>query len=320
MLTANRKIQSVISIILVVSLGILSTATPGLVLRVMFLFCGAGEIILCFYGEFIKNRLMHIILICVNGFVLAVIFLWSVISAGSLTEYGTRVQTFFQPKILDSAIDEVYQGVNSETIYIEQEISAADEMIGQILDELEHSSGALREYLFLSSRYDPKEVEEIAKIIRGELEEDEKEGSPDFKEIKTDKHVVEIFYKIRISRQLYQYINCIKALESVGINCKEMSIDEYTLMRWDTEVLFAIYSMRQELLDDVAQGVVYDETQYFYYREYKVKLDQYSDTFDYGNWRKKFQPDSAENIVSELDKQIMDFYQKLHMNFQKEID
>lgn len=319
MQTANKNIQSSVPVILMGCLGILSTATPGLALKLLFLFCGAGEIVLCFYGELIKSKRMHKILICANGSVFSIIFLWSVISAGSLAAYGARVQTFFQPEILDGAVEEVYQEVNSETVYIEQEISASVTMVGQILDELEHSTGDLKEYLFLSSRYDPKEVEKIATVIRDELEKDAKDEDPSFKEIKTNEHIVELFYKMKICRQLCQYINCIKALESVGIDCKAMSIDEYTLMRWDTEILFAIYSMRLERLNDVAQGVVYDEIQKFYYRDYKIKLDQYSDSFDYGNWHKLFDPDSAENIVSYLDDQIMEFYQKFYMNFQKEI-
>lgn len=318
MQTANKNIRYSVPVILMGCLGILSTATPGLALKVLFLFCGAGEIVLCFYGELIENKRMHKILICTNGIVFFIIFLWSIISAGSLAAYGARVQTFFQPEILDSVVDEVYQEVNDETVYIEQEISASVTMVGQILDELEHSSGALKEYLFRSSRYDPKEVEKIAIVIRDELEKDAEKEKPSFMEIKKDEHLVEKFYKMRICRQLCQYINCIKALESVGIDCKAMSIDEYTLMRWDTEILFATYSMRLERLNDAAQGVVYDEEQKYYYRDYKVKLDQYSDTFDYGDWHKSFNPDSAQNIVSHLDNQIMEFYQKFYMNFQKE--
>jgi len=44
-------------------------------------------------------------------------------------------------------------------------------------------------------------------------------------------------------------------------------------------------------------------------------LDQYSGLCNYGNWRRSFEPDSAENIALKLNNDFMIFYQKLHMNF-----
>lgn len=316
----TKVIFSVLSVLFVVLVGILSSAISNPVLKVLFLICGSSVVILCFCGDLMQSERMRRFFLGITGAVFVIILLWSVVSAGSLSAYGKKLQFFFQEDADDSAAAEIYQEVSGETAEMEREISNVDETISGFLHDLQHFSKGLEEQQFFSSRYDPKEVERIASVIRTKLGEDEEDSSPSFQDVRTNSQTVELFYKMRIVEEQCQYINCIKALESVGVNCKDMSIDEYTLMVWDTESLFAIYSMRQSVLEDALQGVIYEENKHLYYKDFKIKLDEYSDTFDYKNWYKDPQSDSSEYIVEWLDGKIMNFYQKFHMNFQKKVN
>lgn len=317
MQTTTKNFQSILPILFVIPIGILSTATPNFVLQLMFLTCGVCGVILFFCKDLIKDEKKRRIFLYLTGIVFSAILLWSILSVGSLTAYGTKVQSFFQRKATDNSLDTIYQEMSEERLSMAREISGADKTIIQIIEELEQSSTTLAEYQFLFSKYDPEEVERLATDFRKKLDEDAEQETSYFSNIKTNIQTLELFYKMRCSCDVYHYYNCIKALESIGINCEKMSIDEYDLMLWDVEYLFTIYSIRQDRLEDAAQDVVYEEKQVFYYQDFKIYADEHSDTFDYKNWNRWFDVQSAKELVQSLDDEIMTYYKKFHMNFQK---
>lgn len=48
-------------------------------------------------------------------------------------------------------------------------------------------------------------------------------------------------------------------------------------------------------------------------------MSEYSDTFDYGEWRQYYPNYTADEILSSMDKAILRFYKKLNLNFNTQI-
>lgn len=320
MMRLNKDAKSVISVLLVIILVIFSTASPDAVLKLLFLSFGTVWIVLSFCEDLMHDEKRQKLLSRTAGAVFAVLFIWSVISAGSLSAYERRLRTFFQTTPVDAADKasaEVYEEAGAGFRQIEEGILSADEQISQLAKDLQRYSETAEEQQFFADKYDPAEVEKIIGVIRKDLEEDAENESPSFSDIRTDAHTVEIYYKMRLGDQAFYYANLIRALGSVGIDCETMSIDEYELMTWDVERLFAEYDMRQSRLSDAVQGKSYEEAQRLYYRDHQINSNEYSDTTDYEDWRKQYgAPISGEDIVRRLDDDIMKYYKKLHMNFQ----
>ena len=318
----NKDAKIIFSVLLVIVLVILSTASPNIFFKLLFLVFGSAWIILSFCEDMIHDAKRQKLLSRASGAVFAALFVWSVVYAGSFPAYGRELQSFFQAKpsesvSQDEAAAAVYEEAGSGFRQVEEWIQAADAQVSQIAKDLQHYSKVAEEQQFFASKYDPSEVEKIIGVIREKLEEDKKKESPSFADIQTNPHTVELFYKMRLGRELFHYVDLIRALESIGIDCEAMSIDEYKLMTWDTEYMFAVYSMRQSVLPDALQGKTYEEGPKLYYRDFRIKLNEYSDTTDYGNWCKEYEsPVSAEDIVQRLDTQFTDAYKKFHMNFQ----
>lgn len=320
MQTKPRDVQIVFPLLCESLIVFLSVAAPNMLFKILLIAFGTGGIILFCSKNIITDENKRRVVLIVDAAAFTAILIWSVAAAGSLSAYGEKLQNFFQDKAFKS-LEAVYEEVNGKDALMERKISEIDEKAAQIIGEIELSSAAMAEREFLSGRDDSKEVESAVNFIKKKLDEDAKDEDPSFTNIKTDVNVVELFYKMRVTRELYQYSNCIKAMESVGIDCKAMSIDEYTLMLWDAECLFTIFQMRQSVLEDAAQDVVYESQQLYYYQTFKLlHMNEYSDTFDYGNWRKWFDPQPAKKTAASLDSDIMRYYRKFCMNFSKDTD
>lgn len=319
MQTADKKyVQIIVSALVVILIGILAQGAPNVGSKLLLLVCGVGGVILYFCRDLLRNAVTRKVLLWIAGGLFAVTLIWSVISAGSPAAYGKKVMTFFVPDASEIMADMLYQDMSTESLQLEQTFNGLDSQLVQILEELELVSAIMEERQFLSRNDDMAEVEKISAIIRESLEEDAEKDNPSFADIKANVHSLELFYKMRLSLQICQYSSFIKALESVGVDCEAMAVDEYMLMLWDVEYFFSLYNMRQSLLDDVSQGVVYEEEKLFYYQEFRVsEQNEYSDVFDYGTWRYQYQPQSAEKISNALDKYFIDYYRKLNMNFRR---
>lgn len=189
--------------------------------------------------------------------------------------------------------------------------------LSEILNDVEAAEDILKERRFLAGKENPEEIERLAALIQKEMET---AGDEKFPHIKTDAHTLELFYKMRLSTDVHCYRNAIKALEAYGIDCKKWSVNEYTLAHWDTEMLFAKYPMRQSLLNDAALDITYEDTKSFQYSEFQIRQHQYTDIFDYGNWRWNYDSKSARKLAESLDEYIMKYYRKFSMNFSGSMD
>ena len=69
--------------------------------------------------------------------------------------------------------------------------------------------------------------------------------------------------------------------------------------------------MRKELEDEWAEEVYHE---WFNYEQYKVRTEEYSDTFDYGNWGWNIK-ESTNEAKNQVNKRMMAFYRKFKMNF-----
>ncbi len=56
----------------------------------------------------------------------------------------------------------------------------------------------------------------------------------------------------------------------------------------------------------------------FKYNDNRVNMAKYSDTFDYGNWRRNYAEYTAEEVDERLDDIIMAYYKKFIINFSVE--
>lgn len=319
MQTAEKKYaQTIFSAFAVILIGILAQAAPNLGSKLLLLVCGAGGVILYFCKDLIPNAPARKVLLWSAGTLFVVTLIWSVISAGSPAAYGKRVVAFFVPEAPEITTDMLYQDMGEENLQMERTLDGLDSQLVQMLGELELVSAAVEERQFLSRNDDMTEVEKISAIIQEKIKEDAERDNPSITSIKTDVHAVELLYKIHLAPELCHYSSFIKALEAAGVDCKSMSVDEYTLMQWDVEYFFSLYNMRRSLLDDVAQDVAYEENKVFRYRDFKVsEQNEYSDVCDYGAWQVWYSPRAAEKIANSLDKDFIKFYQKLNMNFRR---
>lgn len=87
---------------------------------------------------------------------------------------------------------------------------------------------------------------------------------------------------------------------------------------WDVEKLYIYYNIKQEnlktsWLDENAMGGSYP------YNDYKISMQKYSDTFDYGNWNATFKDYTVEKTDLLLDNYIMQYYKKFIINFSNEL-
>ena len=173
---------------------------------------------------------------------------------------------------------------------------------------------------FWKAKSDPAEIEKIFRIIDQQYQKTE----ASFTELKTDERSVELFYKIVLADKPYAYCNIISAMEAYGIDCEKFSIDERRLVVWDTEKLFACYSMLDSLGMDIAQDITYEgnaemdgkPVRQFMYNQYRIMdRNQYSDTLNYNNWNWYTSDLSAQKIGSKIDNRIMAYYKKFLLNF-----
>lgn len=322
MQAASKKYTQIIfSAAAVILIGILAQAAPGLGFRLLLLVCGAGGVILYFCRDLIPNSAVQRALLRTAGILFAAALIWSVVSAGSPVAYGKKVAAFFlpgAPEAPEASTDALYRDMSADSLRLKQTLDSLDVQLARMLDELGLASAAAEERQFLSGNDDAAEVEKIYAVIQKKLEEDAEKDNPSFTDIRNNAHSLELFYKIYLALELYRYGSFIKALEASGVDCKSMSIDEYTLMLWDVEYYFSLYNMRQSVLDDAAQGVAYEENKEFRYQEFKVsKQNEYSDVFNYGTWQRWYSPRSAQEVAGLLDKDLIQYYQKFNLNFRR---
>lgn len=291
-----KKHIYILALIIIVMLCLIFSRTmPSVWMEVVFTILCLIDIVLLIekgeYGRDLWTPLFVLLQISICGLVI-----WPILSADSFAEYKQELSYSLWP-------DKYNSEIVSELINIDSYMSETE-------DTVELLKAQIYEDMFWYGQNDPEEIKAIVEQITKECSD-----NPDsYPNIKLDADSVETLYKMKLSNMEYHYHNIVEAFEACGIKCKEMSIDEHTLMLWDTEILCNYYSMFKGMQEDAAEDITYEDNRNLYYNDFKVSLNEYSDTFDYKGW---FLPSSntARGVVDNLHNVIMSFYSKFATNF-----
>lgn len=285
---------------------ILAEAMPNLTIKLLFIVFVSVEIVLYFKYkniQSIKDKMpMYII-----GCIIVIMLLISIVDTDSFTGF-VQIKEFFSSEPSET-VDyiSIIEGQNDE---IDQKIKEVNDKMADSINAFKEVSNDFSRYGFLYAKENQQEIETILQ----KMIDINNENSDAFPNLKTNKHEIELFYKGKLTEEPYFYCNIIKAFEAYGINCKELSIDEYVLMLWDTQCLYIIYSMKKDLEDDLKSNTFFDERS-FDYNDYKINMNENSDTFDYEDWRYTYTNKTAKEISKEMSNIIINYYKKFSMNF-----
>lgn len=319
-----EKIQLIIVCIITVLVPTISDTRMNLALKSVFFLFVIIEIILYVKFGYKNNeqdgkeetkrqllaRIAQSVLACIicAMFVLAVLDVdINSILSGSRDKSLDSTSTSNDNSELDiqSGYDSTVSALNQEVLNIDGENTRTKEMLLQLTEVLDE------ERTYFACKEDE---EEISKIF-AKIEEKAESALESVPNLLSDVNSVEIFYKTSLSSLPYHFCNIIKALEEYGIDCEAMDIDEFTLINWDMEYLFLIYSAKYDTRNDVWENVYYDYEKKFNLDDYKVSINEYSDTFNYGNWGWTLENEPVEKIDDIFDEIIMNFYSKFFLNF-----
>ena len=206
-----------------------------------------------------------------------------------------------------------------EELYWENRIGR-DASLEKLMDDMTRASqaaGELSETLhpqaLLSTSSDPDEVQ----AVLDKMEENKEALENSFSTIKTDRDTVMVFYKMHLYCQTWHYSSMITAFEAYGIDCQGLGIDEYTLLIWDVENLYNLYSMKKELEADWGPNTFYTK-KVLYFNNHKMDdMNEYSDLFDYGGWNFGYENMTAQNMEGFFNEHIMHYYRRFLLNFSR---
>lgn len=289
----------VIPVIATLVSAILSEVISNIFIKMIFIICIVADGIIFLSYQNNKSKWKKNLIIILSVINLLILFIIPVVKSSPMI-YITHLIDYFESDSKKTENDE-------STININSDLTEIKDRVNEISDNVEA-------YNFLKSKDDPEEVIEITEKIKEILD-----GSEYYDDLTTNKQKVQILYKMRLATSEYYYCNIIRAFEAYGIDCEEMSIDEYKLLLWDVERLYAIYNMKKSIQDDLDEGVFYEKKE-FYYDDFRINMPRHSDTFDYGGWCEIYEDKTAEEINNYLDTYIMDYYKKFSLNFRENID
>lgn len=282
---------------------------PGLAAKTVFLLLTMLAVTLYFKGHENGSRRLQDL-----SFVLAACLgLWFLVCA------------FFPDlpaRLLDHSVqapqEELTDALSAEDAYRMQQEDAnrslgeLQDRVGGVSKGLEGLIDTLGSDVFLSEEIDSAEVQQLHDLL------EERQGliEEQFPDIKTKRTDLELFYKTKAYDWIYHYSSFISAFEDYGIDCDQLGVDRYTLMLWDTENLYILYSMKKELEPDLADNKWY-ESKGLKFDSNKSSKDQYSDLLDYGGWNFSYHNVYAEDLEKSHHEYVMNFYKRFHMNFAK---
>ncbi|MEZ3504274.1 MAG: hypothetical protein K1W25_12620 [Lachnospiraceae bacterium] len=310
-----RDIFSVVAGLLT---AVLSVNVQNAFMKITFIICYVVGYIL--FLKYLKDgvkwkKYIFVVLFAADGAILAISF----VNVGSLKNYIIRLGEFFESE-QEQEKEERADGGGSEEIAgwaleTNQRIAAMNENLTAVNENISQLSDDVEAYQFIRSKEDQTEIDKVVQVIRDKYND----NSSYFPDLKTNKHDVELFYKMQLSEEAYYYCNIIKALEAYGIDCGQMSVNEYDLMLWDIEVLYAKYNMKESIQENLNKDISYEE-KVFRYDDFKISMSEYSDILNYDDWRYTPKNVTAEEINELLNGRIMNYYTKFHMNFSENID
>ncbi|MCI9563135.1 MAG: hypothetical protein HFF63_04495 [Oscillospiraceae bacterium] len=204
-----------------------------------------------------------------------------------------------------------------------QNRSGREASLGALAENMTRASGAagelsgmLQSQALLSTSSDPDEVQSVL----AKMEEDKEVIERSFSALKTDRDDVMMYYKMRLYGRVWRYSSMISAFEAYGIDCQGLGVDEYTLLVWDAENLYNIYSMKKELEEDWGANTFFAEKK-LYFNEHKMDdMNEYSDLFDYREWYFRYENMTAQELEGTFNDLIMAYYRRLMLNFSRPAD
>lgn len=177
----------------------------------------------------------------------------------------------------------------------------------------EELSEMMQSQALLSTASDPDEVQ----AVLDKMEQDKEVIEQSFPGITTDSGTVMLFYKMRLYERIWHYSSIVKAFQIYGIDCQALGIDEYTLLIWDIENLYNIYSMKKELEKDLKDDTFYAEKK-LYFDDHKMEnMNEYSDLSDYREWNFSYENKTARELERILADHIMNYYKRFVLNFSR---
>ena len=248
----------------------------------------------------------------------AVILCFSIISQGSFNRFCKQIMDFFV-KSHEKSIEYVIKDPESYFNEFSSQLKSINEKIDDTnfnIENLDNNVNLITqnlEKIQYNENIDEIESADILQLMKDRFEEHRNQ----FPNLITDIYSIELFYKAFISENAYYYCNILDAFNKYGINTDKFDITENTLFIWDIEKLYMTYNMKASLANELESDEIFEE-RFFYYNDYKVKLNRFSDTFDYGTWRRHYTNKTPKKIDEMLNKSIMVWYQKFIINFSTE--
>lgn len=311
-----------------ISTGLLSTIVSDLIadriLRIIFvvsIMSGVCTFFLFYDSGNKKKKAVPGVCAVLSAVILVTAFFGNGVSAGDVIWH---VGNFFKAR--PGAQDE-YEKLYQETVDANQELEEFIETVNydsmsKNLKKIETDAAKLAESIHreqsLKDKEDQKEIAAILLLIQEHSDAAYDNGSLAFPDLKTDKEMVEFFYKMRLSEDTceYYYCNILKAMEGYGIDCEGFEIDEFTLAHWDTDILFMDYNMRKSLVMEQGENDEY-EKDWPQFNDYKITIGEYSDSLDYKNWYIQFPDRKLSDMIKFRDDSILKYYNKFKRNFER---
>lgn len=267
-----------------------------------------------------KKKKKKIVIYGLSGIEFLLI-LFSVLNVGSLSGYLAHMKNFFVvPYVASSenvmSFDEdfksYFQTLSGQIEEIDKKIENSSNNLERMDNNLNIVADKFNNIHF-NENINETEINEIVQLIEKKYEK----HSDSFANLKTDMYSIEIMYKSTISEIPYYYCNILKAFDNYGINTDKLGITENILFLWDLERLYMTYNMKNSIVNESESDEIISK-KIFYYDDYKIELNRFSDTLDYGDWHRYFTDTTPKDMNVEFNKSIMSFYQKFIINFSTE--
>lgn len=298
--------KNIIIILATLVTSILSLGIFNLLFQLIFIIIFV--IICCLGFSYINNKSNikrnFLILSCAAE---VIILCFSISNQGSFFSFYKQITNFFVASHEKSDFD--FNEFGNQLKNIDEKIDDTKDNIQNIDNNLNSITYNL-DKIHYNQNIDEVESADILKLIKDRF----KEYSDRFPTLITDIYSIELFYKAFISESPYYYCNILDAFNNYGINTDKLGINENTLFIWDIEKLYMTYNMKTSIANELESDKIFD-IKIFKYNEYKVKLNRFSDTFDYGDWQKYFTDKTPKQIDDLMNKSIMTLYKKFVINF-----
>ena len=309
--------KNIIIILATLVTSILSLGIFNLLFQLIFIII--FTIICCLGFSYINNKSKKkknlLILSCT---IEVIILCFSISSQGSFFSFYEQIKNFFVTSH-ESPSENVIALYSDFELYFNEfgnQLKSIDEKIEYTKNNIQDIDNSVNlitynlEKIHYNQNIDEIESADILKLMRDKFEE----HSDKFPNLITDIYSIELFYKSCISENDYYYYNILDAFNKYGINTDKLGINENTLFIWDIEKLYMIFNMKTSIANELESDEIF-EARIFKYNDYKVKLNRFSDTFDYGNWQKYYTEKTPKQIDELMNKSIMTLYKKFVINF-----